>query len=273
MSSWTIPNYLLVAVEKLRYKKYISGRKSHGCIGQLCYIWQKLATMRSRLLARMLLAFLCVLFVSLSYAQERVVTGRVTDESGLPLFKATVDLQGGRATTTTDANGNFSLSVPANATALVISYVGMQTQTVSINNLSTVTVKLVVTDTKMNEVVVVGYGSARKANLTTAQTSVSSKEIERTVNTTIEQALQGRAAGVYITQNSGQPGGGISVNIRGVSSINGTTEPLYVIDGVQVQGSQISFGSTSSSNPLAGLNTTDIENVEILQGPSATAIY
>jgi TonB-linked SusC/RagA family outer membrane protein len=221
----------------------------------------------------MLLAFLCVLFLSVTYAQDRVVTGKVSDENGAPLFQATVDVQGAKNTTVTDVNGNFRISVPANATALIISYVGMQTQTVSINNVSEINVKLVLTDIKMNEVVVVGYGSARKANLTTAQTTVSSKEIERTVNTTLEQALQGRAAGVYITQNSGQPGGGISVNIRGVSSINGSTEPLYVIDGVQMQGSQISFGSTSSSNPLAGLNTSDIEDVQILQGPSATAIY
>ena len=99
------------------------------------------------------------------------------------------------------------------------------------------------------------------------------KEIERTVNTTIEQAIQGRAAGVYVTQNSGQPGGGISVNIRGVSSINGNTQPLYVIDGVQIQGSEVAFGAQSSSNPLAGLNPADIEDIQILQGPSATAIY
>ncbi len=229
--------------------------------------------MRRRLLPRMLLAFLCLLYMSLTYAQGRVVTGKVLDENGIPLYNATVDVQGAKVTTVTDVSGNFRITVPANATALIISYVGMQTQTVSINNLSEINVRLVVGDSKMNEVVVVGYGSSKKANLTTAQTTVSSKELERTVNTTIEQAIQGRAAGVYVTQNSGQPGGGISVNIRGVSSINGTTEPLYVIDGVQVQGSQISFGSASSSNPLAGLNTSDIENVEILQGPSATAIY
>jgi TonB-dependent SusC/RagA subfamily outer membrane receptor len=125
----------------------------------------------------------------------------------------------------------------------------------------------------MADVVVVGYGRARRANLTTAQASVSAKDIEKTVNTTVEQALQGRAAGVYVTQNSGQPGGGISVNIRGISSLN-RTQPLYVIDGVQIQGSEdVSFGTSSSSNPLAGLNPSDIEDMQILQGPSATAIY
>ena len=97
--------------------------------------------------------------------------------------------------------------------------------------------------------------------------------MEKTLNTTIEQAIQGRAAGVYITQNSGQPGGGISVNIRGVSSINGSTEPLYVVDGVQIPGQSVSFGAQSSANPLAGLNPADIEDIQVLQGPSATAIY
>src|SRR5687767_1309919 len=112
--------------------------------------------MRRRLLPRMLLAFLCVLFVSYSYAQERVVSGKVLDESGAPLFNATVDVQGAKATTVTDVSGNFRITVPANATALIISYVGMQTQTVSINNLSEITVRLIVGDSKMNEVVVVG---------------------------------------------------------------------------------------------------------------------
>ena len=98
----------------------------------------------------------------------------------------------------------------------------------------------------LDEVVVIGYGNAKEANLTAAQSTVSAKDIEKTVNTTIEQAIQGRAAGVYVTQNSGQPGGGISVNIRGISSL-GRTQPLYVIDGVQMQVNEdVSFGSSSS---------------------------
>ncbi|MBT1706565.1 TonB-dependent receptor plug domain-containing protein, partial [Chryseosolibacter indicus] len=106
-------------------------------------------------------------------------------------------------------------------------------------------------------------------DITRAQTSISSKDISRTVNTTIEQAIQGRAAGVYVTQNTGAPGGGISVNIRGVNSINGSNEPLYVVDGVELQGATTAAGT----NPLSSLNPADIESMEILQGPSATAIY
>jgi TonB-dependent starch-binding outer membrane protein SusC len=151
--------------------------------------------------------------------------------------------------------------------------VGMQPRTVPVGSGDVVTVSLTPAQGAMADVVVVGYGRARRANLTTAQASVSAKDIEKTVNTTVEQALQGRAAGVYVTQNSGQPGGGISVNIRGVSTLTGRTQPLYVIDGVQIQGEEVSYGSTSSSNPLAGLNPNDIEDMQILQGPSATAIY
>jgi TonB-dependent starch-binding outer membrane protein SusC len=222
---------------------------------------------------RVLMTLLCVLCLFASQAQDRVISGTVTDESGSPLTNATVTVKGTNTSVTTDATGAFRLSVPAAAKTLTVSYVGMNAQDVSVEGKSAVSVSLKPANANLNEVVVVGYGRARRANLTAAQTTVSSRDIERTVNTTVEQALQGRAAGVYITQNSGQPGGGISVNIRGVSSINGNTEPLYVIDGVQVQGSQVSFGAQSSANPLAGLNPNDIESMEILQGPSATAIY
>jgi TonB-linked SusC/RagA family outer membrane protein len=160
-----------------------------------------------------------------------------------------------------------------NGKILVVSYVEMKTQEVTIGSNLVFKISLTPEANTLNEVVVIGYGKARRANLTSAQTTVSSKEIEKTINTTVEQAIQGRAAGVYVTQNSGQPGGGISVNIRGVSSLS-QTQPLYVIDGVQMQGSEdVSFGTSSSSNSLAGLNPSDIEDMQILQGPSATAIY
>jgi TonB-dependent SusC/RagA subfamily outer membrane receptor len=121
----------------------------------------------------------------------------------------------------------------------------------------------------LDEVVVVGYGEMRRSDLTSAQTSISSKDISRTINTTLDQAIQGRSAGVYVTQNTGAPGGGVSVNIRGVNSINGSNEPLYVIDGVQIQGGT----SLNGTNPMSNLNPNDIASLEILQGPNATAIY
>ena len=225
---------------------------------------------------RLLRAFMliaCALSLLTALAQEKRITGTVTDENGTALVGATVAVKDSRVQTTTDATGKFALNAPADARTLVVTYVGMVAQEMAIGNNNSFAVSLRSNTTTMSDVVVVGYGRARRVNLASAQTTVTAKELERTVNTTLEQAIQGRAAGVYITQNSGQPGGGISVNIRGVSSINNKTEPLYVIDGVQMEGQAVSFGSTSSSNPMAGLNPSDIENVEILQGPSATAIY
>ncbi|OLY91762.1 TonB-linked outer membrane protein, SusC/RagA family [Cnuella takakiae] len=222
---------------------------------------------------RAFITALCVCCLLAAQAQERVVSGVIADESGAPLSNATVTVKGTNTRVTTDAKGAFRVTVPASAKALTVSYVGMAPQDISVDGRTTVAVNLKPVAGNMNEVVVVGYGRARRANLTSAQTTVSAKDIEKTVNTTIEQALQGRAAGVYVTQNSGQPGGGISVNIRGISSL-GRTQPLYVIDGVQIQSNEdVSFGASSSSNPLAGINPNDIEDLQILQGPSATAIY
>ena len=219
--------------------------------------------------ARVLTCCICVLaFLNLT-AQNRTITGTVSDDKGTPLVGATITVKNTNTTTTTDASGRFSVVVPSAARTLVVSYVGMQPREMNLGNSNTLNVSLQPSPANLTDVVVVGYGRARKVNLTTAQVSVGSKEIEKTVNTTIEQAIQGRAASVYVTQNSGQPGGGISVAIRGISTISGNTEPLYVIDGVQLQGG----GTTNSSNPLSALNPSDIEDIQILQGPSATAIY
>lgn len=201
------------------------------------------------------------------------VTGRVSDQKGEPVIGATIRLQGSSTGTATDMDGNFRLSnVPGNGT-LIISSIGYETLEYPVQGRNNLAIVLVEETTTLEDVVVVGYGSARRGDLTTAQTTVSAQAIEKTINTTIDQALQGRAAGVMVTTNSAQPGGGISVNIRGVSSLTGTTEPLYVIDGIQTQPPLSVYGNTSSLNPLAQLNPTDIESMEILQGPSATAIY
>ncbi len=216
--------------------------------------------------------FLFLLAFTSAFAQKRVVTGKINDASGSPMPGVNVMEKGTTNGTTTDIGGNFSIEVNT-SNVLTISFIGYKTQELPVGNQSSFNIDLEEDVATLNEVIVVGYGEMKRSDLTTAQTSVSSKEIERTLNTTIEQAIQGRSAGVYITQNSGQPGGGISVNIRGVNSINGSNEPLYVIDGVQIPGESVNFGSASSSNPLAGINPTDIESIEVLQGPSATAVY
>ena len=201
------------------------------------------------------------------------IRGKVTDEKGDGLPGVSVVVKGTSRGTTTNSAGQYELELGQGENTLIFSFVGYFSQEIPAGARSELNVAMKIDTKALDEVVVVGYGEMKRADLTTAQTSVSAKDIARTTNTTLEQAIQGRAAGVYITQNSGQPGGGISVNIRGINSISGSNEPLYVVDGVQIQGQSVSFGAQSSSNPLAGLNPADIESVEVLQGPSATAIY
>ncbi|MFD3003674.1 SusC/RagA family TonB-linked outer membrane protein [Pontibacter toksunensis] len=224
-------------------------------------------------LAPVMLAFLLLQSIC-SFAQTtQTISGRVVsseDNQGLP--GVSIGVKGTSSGAITDAQGQFQLQA-ANDAVLVVSYIGYASQEVPVDGRTNLTVTLRPDQKVLDEVVITGYGEIKRAEVTSAQTTIKSEDIQKTVNTTIEQAIQGRAAGVYVTQNTGQPGGGISVNIRGINSITGSNEPLYVIDGVQMQPGNVSWGSTSSTNPLAGLNPADIESMEILQGPSATALY
>ncbi len=221
-----------------------------------------------RALIRSATVLLLMLLTLSAFAQKRVVTGSVSDSGGSPIPGVNVILKGTTSGTTTDGQGTFSIEA-AETDVILFSFIGFTSKEIAVGSQTRFNVRMEEDVATLDEVVVVGYGEMRRADLTSAQTSISSKDIEHTLNTTVEQAIQGRAAGVYVTQNSGAPGSGLSVNIRGINSISGSNEPLYVIDGVQVQGSV----SPTGSNPLASLNPTDIENIEILQGPSATAIY
>jgi TonB-dependent starch-binding outer membrane protein SusC len=220
------------------------------------------------------LIFTIAMFSSgLVLAQDNKVSGRVVSmDDGEPLPGVTVLEVGTSNGTVTDIDGNYSMNVSKGA-VLTYSFIGFKVMSIPVNSRSVIDAKLEVDISELDEVVVVGYGEMRRADITSAQTSVGAAQISKTVNTTIEQAIQGRAAGVYVTQNSGQPGGGISINIRGVSTIGGSTEPLYVIDGIQIAPGSVEFGSQSSTNPLSGINPADIESIEVLQGPSATAVY
>lgn len=223
-------------------------------------------------LSKMLLLFLAAIIFSNVDAQRKV-SGIVTDANNSHIVGATVTVKETGVATTTDKSGAYSINVSEKGKTLVFSHVGMVAQVVTIGERNTINVSMQPLENVMADVVVVGYGTAKKADLTTAQVGLTSKQLDETINTTVEQAIQGRAAGVYVTQNSGQPGGGVSVNIRGISSLNGT-QPLYVIDGVQIQqSSDVEYGNSSTSNPLSGLNPSDIADIQILQGPSATAIY
>lgn len=198
--------------------------------------------------------------------QSNPITGTVTSQSdGEPMIGVSVVIKGTGAGTITDFNGNYSINA-SNGQTLVFSYVGFQDMEVTVTKrVMNVVLK---EDTKLlDEIVVIGYGGMKRSDLTGAVTSVSSEEIKKSITTSLDQALQGRAAGVMVTQNSGAPGGGISVAIRGINSFSGN-EPLYVIDGITIDGQ--SGGNTSA---LSNINPSDILSMEILKDASATAIY
>ena len=227
-------------------------------------------------LSKKLLIILCLLSGSFHLlAQDKILKGKIiTVKDNTPVSGATVSVKGTSNSVAASSDGTFSITVGPSRTTLVVSSVGYARKELTVDaGQNNITVPLETNESLMGEVVVVGYGSQKKSDLTGSISSVKGADLTQLSTQRVDQALQGRAAGVYVTQNSGQPGGGINVNIRGISSLN-RTQPLYVIDGVQIQASEdVSYGNSSSSNPLSGLNPADIDNIQVLQGPSATAIY
>ncbi len=237
-----------------------------------------------------LLTLLLALLLPAWLIAQTVVSGRVTESTGnKPLEGATLSVKGAKNFVQTDADGKFSISV-ANADArLIVTYVGYLTQTVDAKNSKAIS--LVVDNTSMSEVVVTGLAtSIKRSNSANAVGNISAKQL--TGNTrpqTLDGAMQGKITGAQISANSGAPGGGFSVRLRGISSINLSSEPLYIVDGVYISNSQNATGAgtgpfsgatgqTSGTqdqapNRLADINPGDIENVSILKGPSAAAIY
>ncbi len=223
---------------------------------------------------RFLLSFAMPLFFSLSWlasvAQDKVISGRVTDNNSQGIQGVSVTVKGTSSGTSTDAAGAFKLSVPAGATTLVFSSVGFQTHEADITNSSNLSIVLQTgASAAMNEVVVVGYGTARKKDLTGSVTAIGAKEFNKGPITTPEQLIAGKVAGVQITSNGGAPGAGSRIRIRGGSSLNASNDPLIVIDGVPVDNGGIS----GAANPLAFINPNDIESFNILKDASAAAIY
>ncbi|WP_207436356.1 SusC/RagA family TonB-linked outer membrane protein [Sabulibacter ruber] len=202
-------------------------------------------------------------------AQQLTVTGTVTSSTGEPLTGATVLLKGTSTAAATDINGKFTLNVPDRNGVLVASYIGFVPKEVPINGQSTLNIALGEDAKALEEVVVVGYGTQRKSDLTGSVTSVSSEEFNRGQNTTPEQLIQGKVAGVQITSNGGAPGAGSQIRIRGGSSLNANNNPLIVIDGVPLDNT----GVAGTANPLSMINPNDIETFNVLKDASATAIY
>lgn len=203
-----------------------------------------------------------------AYSQNITVTGTVQDEAGDPLIGATVQQKGSSNGIATDIDGNFKLSVPKNA-ILTVSYVGYTTQNVAVDGRTNITITLKENSEVLDEVVVVGYGQMKRSDMTGAVVSVGDAAIKKSVPTSIDQVLQGRAAGVQIQANSGTPGASTSIRIRGINSLNATNQPIFVIDGVVID----SATDDESANPLSAINPSDIVSMDILKDASATAIY
>ncbi len=206
-----------------------------------------------------------------------LIKGRITSATGEPLLGVTVLVKGTSTGTSTDADGTFTLTSPENKGTLVVSFIGYTTKEVSFNGPSNLDIPLT-EDPKakaMKEVVVVGYGTQRKRDVTGAVASIKASEIQNIPVPSVEALMQGRAAGVQVNPNSGVPGAGISVRIRGAASISGGNDPLYVVDGVPMKGE---FGSAvgqgrNEVSPMADINPNDIESIEILKDASSAAIY
>ena len=240
--------------------------------------------MRKKVFSRILLCLIGVFsLLSAALAQTKTITGTVLDDKGSILSGATVTIKGEKISTTTNAEGKFSINVPAGTKTLVFSYIGMQSQELNIGSRASFTVAMQTSTSVLGDVVVIGYGTQKRGDINGAVSSVSSKDLANLPQPSVDQMLQGKAAGVTITQNTGAPGAAVSVRVRGITTFSGS-EPLYVIDGVAIDGNGANNGHqlTSAASPseqeaspsvLASLNPNDIESIDILKDASATAIY
>lgn len=201
--------------------------------------------------------------------QDIPIKGTVTDETGGLLAGVSVTIKGTRTGTVTDVNGKFSLSVPSTSSILVFSFTGLDTKEVSVGNQTAISVQLLASAEALSDVVVIGYGTARRSDLTGAVGSVKAQELQERPAASLSQGLAGRISGVQVSSNSGRPGGRSNIRIRGFSSINSSNNPLYVIDGVQLPvGNQ-----AQASQAIDYINPNDIVSVEVLKDASSTAIY
>ncbi|MBX2926114.1 MAG: TonB-dependent receptor [Chitinophagaceae bacterium] len=192
------------------------------------------------------------------FSQAAVITGTITDEAGTPLSGASVTIKGTSQGTSTDSNGQFSIEVPDENAILVVSFIGRETQEIKVNGQRNLRVSLKISGTQQQEIVVIGYGTQKKKEVTGAISSVRVGELSQDVSRNLSSALQGRVAGVTLESNSGAPGAGLSITIRGSGSL-GSNAPLVVVDGV--------FASVDFVNP------SDVESIDILKDASAASIY
>jgi len=221
--------------------------------------------------------FLTICIVGLSFAQSGNVSGTVSDADG-PLPGATVVVKGTNTGVTTDFDGNFSIQAAGDDT-LVVSYVGFQSQEVAVANQTNISVVLN-SNNELDEVVLTGYGQTTVRNATNSVSTIKADDFNGGVIASPEQLFQGKSAGVQITSNNGEPGSGVNIRIRGTASVRANNNPLFVVDGVPLSGSEsasgqndLGRGSSTAKNPLNFINPNDIERIDILKDASATAIY
>ncbi|MEO8110735.1 MAG: TonB-dependent receptor [Ginsengibacter sp.] len=207
----------------------------------------------------MLLQAVFLLLLGFSAFAQVSIQGRISDDKGIALPGATVQVKGTSNTTQTDQQGNFILSAPSASSRLLVSFVGYESKEVAVNSKGNTSITLTPTSGNLGEVVVIGYGTQRKSDLTGAISSISAKDLQKATPVNTTEAIQGRAAGVFVTTNSGAPGTEGTIRIRGIGTVN-NNDPLYVVDGMFV--SNINF-----------LNPSDIASIEVLKDASATAIY
>jgi TonB-linked SusC/RagA family outer membrane protein len=207
----------------------------------------------------------------------RRVSGRITDQTtNAPLSGATVTVKGTKNFVQTDESGTYAIAVSPEE-RLIVSNVGYASKEVKVGSAPTLNIMLSLDYSHMEDVIVVGYGKMKKTDMSSAVVTISNTDLQKTVNTTLDDALRGKSPNVYVSTSSGAPGAGAAVIIRGISTVTGNYQPLYVIDGVQIRPGLATGGAYNSTqsltNQLAGVNPDDIESISVLAGPAATSIY
>jgi TonB-linked SusC/RagA family outer membrane protein len=221
----------------------------------------------------LLLAVVWLVMLLPSYAQEKIVSGKITSaEDGSPTPGVSVLVKGTTIGTSADNDGRYTINLPVGSNTLVISFIGFTSQEVEVGSRTTVNVTLEQDVTQLSEVVVVGYGTQIKQDLTGNIASIGGKDIQNIPVPSFDQALQGRAAGVFIESGNGKLGQGIKVRVRGAASVSASNEPLYVVDGIIITSDNLS-STSAPTNPLANINSNDIESIQILKDASASSIY
>lgn len=223
-----------------------------------------------------LMVIITMLCTSLMYSQD--VSGLVSDSNG-PLPGVSIIVKGSKNEAQTDFDGRFTIKNVGKGAVLVFSYIGLKNQEVNVDGKTKINVVMAQDRSELNEVVVVGYGTSKKKDLTGAVDVLSSKDFDGVSNTSPALLLRGKVAGVQITQSSGEPGSAVTIRVRGSSSVRSGNGPLIVVDGVPLSGGDVSaegadlLGTSSAKNPLNFINEADIESISVLKDASSTAIY